>query len=307
MTRPRRSPARALALIGALMLVVGLWAGCAPATPSGLAFTFDVAADMRDLTGPTEFRGVARAVARAGVGAFMISPGDIDPPAAVYDVVRSELGASYPWYPVVGNHEAETVEDMAWLRSFNSSGNSLPGIVNPGPTGSLETCYSFDCQNAHFIVINEYFNGLVDNEPTGDVSAALYTWLSDDLANHSLPITFVIGHEPAFPQPDMDPPHRLRHEGDSLDQFPTNRNAFWALLAANNVKAYICGHTHNYSAIKIDGVWQVDTGHTRGTGDTGAPSTFIKISVWKDNSVTYAAWRLDSATGQYKVADSGVW
>ena len=307
MTGTRRYPARALALIGALMLIVGLWAGCTPATPSGLSFTFDVAADMRDLTGPNEFRGVAQAVARAGAGAFMISPGDIDPPAAVFDVIRSELGVGYPWYPVVGNHEAETVEDMAWLRGFNPGGNLLPGIVNPGPSGSLETCYSFDYENAHFVVINEYFDGSVDNDPIGDVSAALYLWLSDDLANHSLPVTFVIGHEPAFPQPDMAPPHRLRHEGDSLDANTTTRNDFWALLSAEGVRAYICGHTHNYSAIKIDGVWQVDTGHARGTGDTGAPSTFIKITVWEDNSVTYETWRQNARSTRYEVSDSGAW
>jgi hypothetical protein len=31
--------------------------------------------------------------------------------------------------------------------------------------------------------------------------------------------------------------------------------------------------------VKIDGVWQMDEGHSRGWGDTGAPSTLVMISV----------------------------
>ncbi|MCX6376652.1 MAG: hypothetical protein NTU88_11575, partial [Armatimonadetes bacterium] len=117
----------------------------------------------------------------------------------------------------------------------------------------------------------------------------------------------VIGHEPAFPQPDAAPPHRLRHNGDSLDAFPTNRNAFWSTLVAHGVKAYICGHTHNYSTIKIDGVWQMDVGHARGMADTGAPSTFVKITVWKKGAVTYQTYRQNLATGAYEGTDAGMW
>lgn len=77
---------------------------------------------MRNFTGETEFAGAAKAIARVGAGEFMISPGDIDPPDAAYDVIRSSVGAAYPWYPVAGNHEAETPSDMDWLRAFNAGG-----------------------------------------------------------------------------------------------------------------------------------------------------------------------------------------
>lgn len=119
------------------------------------------------------------------------------------------------------------------------------------------------------------------------MSPALLTWLEGDLTANALPIVFMIGHEPAFPQPDAAAPHRLRHDRDSLDAFPTNRDAFWSSLPAHGVKAYICGHTHNYS--------------------TGAPSTFVKITVWKKGAVTYETYRQNLITSVYKVAETGIW
>ena len=72
------------------------------------------------------------------------------------------------------------------------------------------------------------------------------------------------------------------------------------------MKAYLCGHTHDFSVIIVDGVWQIDSGHARGTADTGARSTFVKINVSTAGVVTYEAWRLDLASGDYLLADSGV-
>ena len=57
------------------------------------------------------------------------------------------------------------------------------------------------------------------------------------------------------------------------------------------------GHTHN-ARRQGPGVWQADSGHARGAGDKGAPSTFLKFRIsgeqtWVDiyrgdpNGVTY--------------------
>lgn len=268
---------------------------------------------MRSFTGPSGFQGVVEAAREAGPGSFMISPGDIDPPQAVYNVLSSVLGTGYPWYPVAGNHEAETPEDMAWLRSFNAGGTTLPHVVNKGPggpggpslPGAEETCYSFDWGKAHFTVINEYYTGSTDSDPTGDVSPALLAWLETDLAGTTQPVRFVVGHEPAYPQPDSEPPHRFRHETDSLNAFSANRDAFWRALVNYGVKAYICGHTHDYSVVWFDGVRQIDSGHARGLSDTGARSTFLRITVGEDDSVSYQTWRQNLTTGKYGIADSG--
>ena len=62
-----------------------------------------------------------------------------------------------------------------------------------------------------------------------------------------------------------------------------------------------CGHTHNYSAVKIDGVWQVDSGHARGQGDIGAPSTFLIMHV-NGSTVKLNAYR-DTHDGVYDYID----
>ena len=86
-------------------------------------FSFIVTADMRWFAGSEYqssqyFLGTCEAIREFGKGSFMISPGDIDPPQHVFDTIKKILGEDYLWYPVVGNHEAETPEDMSWLRDW---------------------------------------------------------------------------------------------------------------------------------------------------------------------------------------------
>jgi len=269
-------------------------------------FTFVVTADARYFAGPaydssTYFRGVVEAIDGLGGGAFMVSPGDIDPPADVLWTITRTLGVTTTWYPVVGNHDLPGLgsepyrgANMDWLNSFDY------GAVNPGPTGCPTTTYSFDYGNAHFVMLNEYCDSTGDDVRDGDISDHLYDWLADDLSDTAKAHTFVFGHEPAYPQPDVDN-GRLRHLGDSLDQYPANRDRFWSLLQNEGVLAYFCSHTHNYSAVNVDGVWQVDAGHARGAGDTGAPSTFVVVHV-DGGTVTFDTYR-DEHDGTYDYDD----
>jgi hypothetical protein len=272
-------------------------------------FMFAVTADMRNYSGPEYdssqyFRGACEAIATRGRGAFMVSPGDIDPTTDVHWTITSTLGTTYTWYPVVGNHElpgagneSYSGSNMDWLRSYDYED------VNPGPAGCPETTYSFDYQNAHFVMLNEYCDTGGDTVRDGDVPNHLYDWLVADLSATDKTHTFVFGHEPAYPQPDADN-GRTRHVGDSLDQHPTNRDRFWNLLRDERVIAYVCGHTHGYSAVEIDSVWQLDAGHARGKGDTGARSTFVTINV-DANGVTFKAYRDDADGGPYTLAHTG--
>ncbi len=274
------------------------------------SFTFAVAADMRDFAGSGKydtlqyFKGAAQAIKDTGGAAFLISPGDLDPPASVRWTVDEVLGSGYRWLPVVGNHElpgagseASSGANMAYLRAYDY------GAVHPGPAGCPTTTFSFDYANAHFAVLNEYCDAGGDTHADGDVSDLLYTWLSADLAATHQAHIFVVGHEPAYPQPDEDT-GRLRHLGDSLDKHPANRDRFWGLLQAYQVTAYLCGHTHDYSAVQIDRVWQIDSGHARGLGDTGAPSTFVLVQV-KGPEVIFLTYRDDMHGGAYTRRYSG--
>jgi hypothetical protein len=211
--------------------------------------------------------------------------------------VTQTLGSSYPWYPVVGNHEEETASDMDWLRGYDY------GAIKPGPSGCPETSYSFDYNNAHFTILNEYCDEAGDNVTDGDIPDHLYNWLVADLAATTREHIFVIGHEPAYPQPDADN-GRLRHEADSLNAHQSDRDRFWNLLKDEKVTAYICGHTHNYSLVNVGEVWQLDAGHGRGLGDTGAPSTFSLIHV-DGPIVTYETYRDDASGGPYTLMHGG--
>lgn len=258
------------------------------------SFRFSVTADTRDNAGESNnsvqyFRGVLEALKTVGAGEFMLSPGDIDPPSDIRWSIDQYLGNDYIWYPVLGNHEVETESDMEYLREYNTGGNKLPYIVNMGPEGTEETMYSFDYGNSHFVVLNQYFDGTCDVCVDGDVNDPIYRWLRNDLAKTDKTNIFVFGHEPAFVQPD-EYNGRVRHNGDSLDKYRSTRDRFWNLLEDEKVVAYFCGHTHNYSSVLINNVWQIDSGHARGKGDTGAPSTFLIVDV-DSNEVTITVYR----------------
>jgi hypothetical protein len=176
--------------------------------------------------------------------------------------------------------------------------------VNAGPTGTGETTYSFDAGPVHIAAINEYWDGGTsagsDVARDGDVVAELRDWLAADLAASSAPWKIVFGHEPAYPQPDEDWGD-ARHVGNSLDKYPANRDAFWDLLEANGVVAYICGHTHRASHYQptTSSVWQIDVGEARGIGKYG---TFLIVEA-DYTEITFNLYRsLDSA--QFALTDS---
>ena len=297
---------QSLLFLTAVLGVVPASCGKAAATAEKGGFTFVVTCDMREFTTPKYdtpqyFRGVVEAVARAGKGEFMVSPGDIDPPWDVKAQIEKALGKDYLWYPTPGNHETETSEDMQWLREYNAGGNSLPHIVRPGPEGSRESTYSFEFGKAHFAMINQYYDGISDTGTNGDVTDALYKWLEEDLAANTKPKVFVIGHEPIMPMPDIDS-GRIRHTDDSLNEHPENDLRFVRLLRRHNAY-YICGHTHNASVANINGVWQIDSGHSRGIGDKGAPSTFLRVQV-TDGPPQVEMWRDDGSGTNYTITST---
>ncbi len=241
--------------------------------PPGTPFRFTVGSDSRpNWLRRAAFQWTLQEMNRlvGGEGTFFIMVGDFDPPQVTDADLRTALGQDVIWYPVVGNHDAETPADMAWIRSRFEH---LPFVVRHGPPGCETTTYSFDYGSAHFVVLNEYFTGRDDHSGKGDVCDALYNWLKADLEATRQPVIFVAGHEPAFP--------RRRHVGSSLDANTAHRDRFWKLLNERGVVAYFSGHTHFYGRMQQAPVggpattWQVDTGNT----GQGRPMTFLDVTV----------------------------
>ena len=281
--------------VSALMLFV--------AAGGAAGFTFTVTADPRSnvATWDAVLAGINTKV--GGPGAFHVSPGDIDPPQPLRQVIDTRFGPGALWYPGVGNHEIETVEDMLWIRAEYDTGNSVRTPLKystnqDGPAGCVQTTYSWDHENAHFITLNEYWNGATapgsDVATDGDIVPQLYDWLAADLAANTKPVVFVFGHEPAFPF--------HRHVGDSLDKYPAHRDAFWSLLETEAVQAYICGHTHVYSRYQptLNSTWQIDVGNAGNDTDADG-QTFANIEV-TPTQVKYEVWR--NAGGLFALAET---
>lgn len=266
-------------------------------------FHFTVTADPR--SSDALYDGVLAAMKAkiGGQGAFQACVGDIDPPGKLRAKVTARFGDSAIWIPVVGNHELAGGANMTWIREEYTKGHDgrkpLKAFTKAnGPAGSAETTYSFDYGNAHFVVLNQYWNGTTKSKADisvgGDVVPELLAWLSADLAANTKPAVFVLGHEPAYP--------KTRHVGDSLDQNKAHRDAFWKLLESKGVQAYFCGHTHYYSKLQQPGgkVWQIDAGSTRNASKNG--NTFVDVTV-SDKSVRYDVWR-DRAKGSFAIEDT---
>jgi hypothetical protein len=282
-------------------------------TPRGnIQLIFSATADVQYYCGDNVnwFRHACERISIGGQGNFMISMGDMIPCNEVYRTIQTYISQDYIWYPVVGNHELEIESgkiestNMIWLRNHNLNGHSLPNIVNTGPPGGIETTYSFEYGDVHFVVLNEYYDGNSDTGAKGDITDSLYNWLIDDLNMNEKPIVLVFGHEPAYPQPDEET-GRMRHLHESLDKYPDHRDRFWDTLVNYRVKAYVCGHTHNHSCVNINGVWQIDVGHARGTGDQGSRSTFIMFYIMDSGIIWYYTYRLHLEENRYEITSTG--
>jgi hypothetical protein len=213
----------------------------------------------------------------------MLSVGDLDPVRVTRGQIDAVFGKSFAWYPVVGNHELDNTAsdpaagDMAYLREYFNT--NLKGKVNPGPQGTRETTYSFDAGDVHIAVINEYWDGQTEpgsDAKGGGVVEPLRAWLKTDLQASRKPWKLVVGHEPAYPQPDKDW-GAARHAEDNLTAHPADRDAFWSLLDECRVAAYLCGHTHRYSRYQPphSKVWQIDVAQARGNEKEWKYDTFV--------------------------------
>lgn len=266
-------------------------------------FSFVVTSDM-SYTGameyidyPNFFAALLEYVQAFGAGSFMVSTGDVLPAEETRWTIDQVLGEDYLWFPLPGNHDFDNLADIRYLQNYDydPNGEAEPNIVNWGPESCPYTTYSFDYLNAHFVALNVYCN---EDSPwgiDGSITDTIYDWLVDDLANTAKEHIFVFGHEPAFPQPD-DQTGDVSHLSESLDQYPQARDRFWELLQEYDVVAYIHGHTHNYSAVNMGGVWQIDAGQAMGVRAASSPGTFLIITV-QGESITLQTYRGEEGPG----------
>ena len=148
-------------------------------------------------------------------------------------------------YPVIGNHDATDVN--AFIQTFG------PDLPDNGPAGEVNRTYAFAYDNVLVLGLDTYVNVGRVNQP----------WVDAILANNTLPHVFAFGHMPAF---------KANHT-DCLDDYPTQRDAFWTSLRNAGGRSYFCGHDHFYDHMRVgdgDGNPENDL-HQLIVGGGGAP------------------------------------
>ena len=232
------------------------------------------------------------------------SPGIVDAIVAIGDMnpisdgnINTETARlistvkNIPIFYVLGNHELGNKNDVTTVKTKFVSYNYSP---NPGPDGSKDTTYSFDVDDIHVVVLNEYWDGNTNGKcdwypPSGGIDTddscfkyskadggfipdTLYNWLDNDLNNSTKKWKIVVGHEPLYPWGG--------HVGDSIDKDKINRDKLENMLVSKGVNAFISGHTH-YSGVKtVDSVMHVNAGligDNVGNGDDFATITYVYI------------------------------
>ena len=224
---------------------------------------------------------------------FLVIVGDFPHYSQTEDRIDTVIGPDFLWYPVIGNHEiSDDINNFYTIR--DTVVPSLPNIDDYGPAGSVNTNYSWSVGNAHFVAINAYWDGTTgssaDRSADGNITEPLRNWIGTNLSTFGDTHNFVFVHEPAYPD--------VRHEGDSLDKYPANRDAFASMLDTNNAEALFTGHTHYYTHYTSDDypligdVHHISDGNMSRIGSEDG-STIVYVLV-QGSQTTYKVFRSNS-------------
>jgi predicted phosphodiesterase len=132
-------------------------------------------------------------------------------------------------FPVRGNHENDASDNIAVWNSFFSAEKALP---QNGPAGETNLTCSFIHKNAKFILLDNYVS----------IHRINQAWLNEQMLNNKQSHIFVFAHEAAF---------KVFHS-DCLDDYLSERNAFWKSMIDFGVRTYFCGHDHFFDVTQID-------------------------------------------------------
>ena len=227
---------------------------------------------------------------------FMIYVGDMDSVQINKETYHDIEMTNLPSYWVVGNHEIYPGPGETYIKNLYPSLNNTVNLFNDGRNST----YSIEYNNTHIIILDVYSEEVNGSVPYG---GSQYNWLSADLeATDKSKQIFVVGHEPAYPE--------HRHVGNSLDQYPSDRDALWSLFDEKSVEGYFCGHTHYYTKnTSMLNVTQVDAGNMRwvgaGEGDGNSTAFFVAVEETGKNS-TISVYSSDIEGNPFNLIDEFV-
>jgi len=152
-------------------------------------------------------------------------------------------------YPARGNHDlGDPPATTAWNNTFKGR-FALP---KNGPKDHKNLTYSFSHKNVFVLALDQYI----------ETRRVPQQWLDEQLAKNKRPHIFLFGHEPAF---------KTQHTA-CLDDYPKERDTFWASIEKAGARTYFCGHDHFYNHARIDDDGDPDNDvHQYIVGSGGAP------------------------------------
>ena len=149
-----------------------------------------------------------------------------------------ELGDVWSAYPNPGTNPDPNDNNMLrWLNVFGSDSYPQQKLPGNGPIDEKFMTYSVTHKNAFIVMLDEYAGTRHDFH-----HKVSQKWLNSQLEENTKSHIFVAGHEQAF---------KALHR-DCLDNFPANRDAFWASIKNAGVRTYFCGHDHFYDHARVD-------------------------------------------------------
>ncbi|UCC23324.1 MAG: metallophosphoesterase [Planctomycetota bacterium] len=152
-------------------------------------------------------------------------------------------------YPVRGNHD---LGEPAGVTAWNNTFKGAYALPDNGPAGEKLLTYSFTHKNVLVIGLDQYIRERQVNQ----------AWLDMQLAANTQPHIFLFGHEPAF---------KTQHTA-CLDDWPAERDSFWASIEKAGGRTYFCGHDHLYNHARVDDDGEPSNDiHQYIVGTAGAP------------------------------------
>jgi hypothetical protein len=241
--------------------------------PAGVFFTGDLTLGLEKEEDDGEVAAGSFPASAGWARNFEYDPKGFARMLAVFKKTVAQQLGSIPFHAVVGNHDTVGPDAITTFRR-------VFGLQHPpgGYTEPSHLAYTITIGNAVFVVLaTDYYQpcplrslstagcNLQDHL----VSQPQLAWLDGQLAQHAGKYLFVVGHEPAFSSGSAK---------TGLDFNEASRNAFWKILKARGVTAYLCSHQHQFEASPHEGIWQVISGGAGAPldgnlkGTSGAPA-----------------------------------
>jgi hypothetical protein len=147
-----------------------------------------------------------------------------------------EISDAWSIYPPPGI-DPDDNHAVRWVNVFGSDVYPEQQLPGNGPAGEEYMTYSVSHKNALVVMLDQYAG-------TGHraIHKVNQRWLDAQLAANTKPHIFIAGHEPAF----------SALHSDCLDDYPAERDNFWAGIRNAGGRTYFCGHDHFYDHARVD-------------------------------------------------------